>query len=97
MDGERVLVDFDDAEVSDDALVVRGSLPAGTAVRLDVRRYKSMPGYAGIEVMGVTAKGSAGEGQRFALRLDLGGVWGRDGIEVVGASNAVRFDRPERY
>lgn len=89
----RRLADFDEADVHDDVLVVRGAVPAGCAVRLAVRRYKSPPAWAGVEVMAVDASGAAGDDQRFELSCSLGGYWGLEGVEVVGDSVTARFPR----
>ncbi len=97
MNEGRQLVDFEEAFVDDSGcLIVRGQVPAGTAVRLAPRRYKSPPPYVGVEVIGVEAAGAAGDGQRFELALDLVGCWGSSGVEVVGASTSAQFTRPGR-
>ena len=96
MSDDRQLVDFDEAFVRDDGrLVVVGSVPAGSAVCLTPRRYKSPPPWAGIEVMAVAAAGAASGTGRFALSLDLTGLWGVSGIEVVGSTAASQIPRPE--
>lgn len=89
----RGLADFEAADIEAGQLVVRGVVPAGCAVRLAVRRYKSLPDWAGVEVMSIEV-GDGGSGdQRFVLSCEVERLWGREGIEVLGAATSVRFPR----
>lgn len=93
MDEQRCLVDFDSADVVEDLLIVRGSLPPGCAVALAPRRYKSLPEWMGVEVMGVGAGNVGAAGQHFELSCAVDGLWGSEGIEVVGETATVRIPR----
>lgn len=90
---QRWLADFDHAEVEGDTLTVRGAVPPGTAVCLAPRRYKSQPEWAGVEVMAVEVGGSDVDDPRFELSCSIAGLWGRDGVEVLGETLTERFPR----
>jgi hypothetical protein len=77
-------------------LVVRGLLPTpGTTVTLQPLMYISRPQYWGIQVVGtiedaeLPASADAEQG-RYAAELDLAGVTGTEGVEVIGASQTER-------
>jgi len=98
------LVDFERADVispmiypPQPRLVVQGVLPTpGTTVTLQPLMYVSQPRYWGIQVVG-TAGGverPAAPGTQplpYSAELDLAGVTGTEGVEVIGACGTERL------
>jgi hypothetical protein len=77
-------------------LVVSGPLPTpGTEVTLVPLVYVSRPQYCGIQVVGTLEDLGAGptpaaESARYSVELDLIGISGTEGVEVIGASHTER-------
>ena len=80
--------DFDDAWVEHTRLVVRGRAPAGVALRLAPRRYKSPPPWPVVEVVrddGVGGDaGDAAASVEFRLTCPVDGLGAVTGICVTG-------------
>jgi hypothetical protein len=71
-------------------LVVSGLLPApGTEVSLVPLTYVSRPQYWGIQVVGtIGARPAPADGPApYRVELDLAGITGTEGVEVIGASS----------
>jgi hypothetical protein len=79
-------------------LVVSGHLPSpGTTVTLVPLAYVSRPQYAGIQVVGSlddAAASPAAEAAQYSVELDLAGITGTEGVEVIGASHTERVSVP---
>jgi len=74
-------------------LVVSGQLPApGTTVTLQPLMYVSRPQYWGIQVVGTISPGA--EAGPYTVELDLAGITGTEGVEVIGASQTERVEVP---
>jgi hypothetical protein len=101
------LIDFDRAEVitpmmipPKPRLVVSGVLPhPDVTATLVPLVYVSRPGYWGIQVVG--SMGERGDGPHvsqpianvpYSVELDLAGVTGSSGVEVIGAGSTERID-----
>jgi hypothetical protein len=103
------LVDFEHAEVISPMiypprprLVVTGPLPApGATVTLVPLRYVSRPQYYGIQVVGTLGDDGphpapVAEPEQYTVELDLVGITGAEGVEVIGASHTERVPVPIR-
>lgn len=101
------LVDFEHADVVSPMiypprprLVVSGLLPTpGTEVTLVPLRYVSRPQYYGIQVVGTLEDVGpqptpVAEPARYTVELDLVGITGAEGVEVIGASHTERVPVP---
>jgi hypothetical protein len=97
------LIDFDRVDVISPMiypprprLVVSGRLPTpGTGVTLVPLTYVSRPQYQGIQVVGTIAddgpEPAPGDASPlYSVELDLAGVTGAEGVEVIGASRTER-------
>jgi hypothetical protein len=77
-------------------LIVRGLLPTpGTTVALVPLMYVSRPQYSGIQVVGTLEDAGprpapVGEAVPYSVELDLAGIAGTEGVEVIGASRTER-------
>jgi hypothetical protein len=76
-------------------LVVSGLLPTpGTTVTLQPLTYVSQPQYWGIQVVGtiedVELAATGAERAPYSAELDLAGITGTEGVEVIGASQTER-------
>lgn len=84
MNASHEHADFDEAWVERDALVVRGRAPEGATLRLAVRRYKSAPTWAVVEVVHDTPTAAADGLVEFRLSCSLDGLGATSGICVAG-------------
>lgn len=79
-------------------LVVTGKVPTpGTVVSLVPLQYVSQPPYAGIQVVGTLdprAAAEAGGAAEYSVELDLRGISGSEGVEVIGAGQTERVEVP---
>ncbi|WP_426512753.1 hypothetical protein ACPPVO_20215 [Dactylosporangium sp. McL0621] len=101
------LIDFDRVDVISQmsypprpVLVVGGVLPTpGTTVTLVPLMYISRPQYYGIQVVGTIENIGAqpmpvAEPAEYHVQLDLTGITGTEGIEVIGATRTERVALP---
>ena len=94
------IIGFDNAEVHPGfvsgtfILVVSGSAPCiNMQVALSPRIYVRCPEYWGIEVTGALPGGFCLPAMKpFVLTIDLAGITGSRGIEVIGANRSQTFD-----
>jgi hypothetical protein len=81
-------------------LIVRGLLPTpGTKVTLVPLTYVSRPQYRGIQVVGTLEDVGlhpmpVAESTPYSVELDLAGITGTEGVEVVGASGTEKVSAP---
>ncbi len=96
------LIDFDRAEVLEEAigvtvtappiLVVRGSKPIEMEISLNPLVYIRQPAYWGIEVVGCIKSPSVLPAfEPFSVQISLADVIGTKGIEVVGATKSLKI------
>jgi hypothetical protein len=99
------LIDFSRAEVvspmiypPQPRLVVSGALPYPMEVSLEPLIYVSRPQWWGIQVVGTTPPGlsvtPAITAIPYTVELDLQGISGTEGVEVVGATLTERIAVP---
>jgi hypothetical protein len=97
------LIDFERAEAVSlmiyppppPMLVVSGQKPwANMEVTLNPRRYVQQPEYWGIEVIGTMPAIGQPAIVPYVVELDLTGLLGTRGVEVIGASHTERIDLP---
>jgi hypothetical protein len=100
------LIDFERADVitpmiypPQPRLVVTGVLPYPMDVSLVPLMYVSRPQWWGIQVVGSTGPGPTATPAitaiPYTVELDLQGISGTKGIEVIGATNSERIPVPE--
>lgn len=84
-------MDFQHADRDDSSatIFVEGEAPAGIAACLMPRRYRKQPDWWVIEVVGLEAP--TDEAQTFRLSCSTEGLWGTEGIEVLGPESSVRI------
>jgi hypothetical protein len=76
-------------------LVVSGQKPwANMEVTLNPRRYVQQPEYWEIEVIGTMPAIGLPAIAPYVVELDLTGLLGTKGVEVIGASHTERIDLP---
>ena len=99
------LIDFERADVitpmiypAQPRLVVTGVLPYPMEVSLKPLMYVSRPQWWGIQVVGVTEPGPTATPAitsiPYTVELDLHGISGTEGIEVIGATSTERIAVP---
>jgi hypothetical protein len=99
------LIDFERAEVitpmiypPQPRLVVTGVLPYPMDVSLAPLMYVSRPQWWGIQVVGSTGPGPSATPAitsiPYTVQLDLQGISGKEGIEVIGATKTERIPIP---
>jgi hypothetical protein len=99
------LIDFDRADVitpmiypARPTLAVSGTLPLPMEVTLVPLTYVSRPQWWGIQVVGSTPEGPHATqpitAVPYSVNLDLQGVSGTEGVEVIGASKTERLAVP---
>jgi hypothetical protein len=98
------LIDFERADVITPMiepprprLVVSGVTAVPMEVTLQPLVYVSRPPYWGIQVVGSVAEGAgmpAITNVPYSVEIDLAGITGSDGVEVIGASRTERIDVP---
>lgn len=101
------LIDFERADVITPMihpprprLVVSGITTIPMEVSLVPLMYVSRPGYRGIQVVGATGDGGGPRPTQpissvpFTVELDLAGITGTDGVEVVGETKTERIVVP---
>jgi hypothetical protein len=95
------LIDFETAKVVEGIvndtyiLIVTGTKPyLNMEVRLSPLIYIDKPDYWQIEVVGLLPGIGLPALGPYIAHLDLGGVIGKKGIEVVGATKSLKFDVP---
>ena len=99
------LIDFDQAVVITPmiypprpSLVVSGTLPFPMEVSLQPLVYVSRPQWWGIQVVGSTEEGPHAAQPitaiPFSVDLDLQGITGTEGVEVIGATKTERLEVP---
>ena len=106
MTGEaQRLIDFDRAEVITlmiypprPTLTVSGTLPFPMEVSLVPLTYVSRPQWWGIQVVGAIEQGPHASNPitaiPYSVNLDLQGVTGTEGVEVIGATRTERLAVP---
>jgi hypothetical protein len=76
-------------------LVVSGRRPTpGTAVTLVPLAYVSRPPYHGIQVVGTVGDVGTDSSEEYSVQLELQGITGTEGVEVIGASRTERVPVP---
>ena len=104
-DEKQRLIDFDRADVITPmiypprpTLAVSGTLPFPMEVSLVPLTYVSRPQWWGIQVVGTTEQGPHVSNPitaiPYSVDLDLQGVTGTEGVEVIGASKTERLAVP---
>lgn len=88
---KSINVQHADRDDSSAAIYVEGEVPAGQAVCLMPRRYRKQPDWWVIEVVGLDAPTE--DAQQFRLSCPVDGLWGTEGIEIVGPASSVRIPR----
>ena len=105
-DEAQRLIDFDQADVITPmiypprpSLLVSGTLPFPMQVSLVPLLYVSRPQWCGVQVVGST--GESGPhvsnpitGIPYSVEIDLAGVGGTEGVEVIGATMTERIAVP---
>jgi hypothetical protein len=101
--GSSRLIDFERAETVSlmiyppppPMLIVSGQKPfANMEVTLNPLRYVQKPEYWGIEVIGTMPAIGQPAIVPYVVELDLTGLMGTKGVEVIGASHTERIDLP---
>lgn len=82
-----------DRDDSSATIHVEGQVSAGRAACLMPRRYRRQPDWWVIEV--ATVEAPTDDVQQFRLSCSVEGMWGTEGIEVVGPGSSVRIPRTE--
>lgn len=104
-DKAQRLIDFDRADVITPmiypprpSLTVSGTLPLPMEVSLVPLTYVSRPQWWGIQVVGSTEAGPHASNPitaiPYSVNLDLAGITGTEGVEVIGASKTERLAVP---
>ena len=104
-DEAKRLIDFDQAEVITlmiypprPSLAVSGTLPFPMDVTLVPLMYVSRPQWWGIQVVGSTGSGPHASNPitaiPYSVSLDLQGITGTEGVEVIGATKTERLAVP---
>jgi hypothetical protein len=76
-------------------LIASGTVPClNMDVKLLPRIYIRRPEWWEIEVVGCLPEVCLTTVRRYVERLSLVGLWGTEGIELVGANGKKRFDKP---
>ena len=91
--GYSIEVHHADRDDSSATIHVEGQVSAGRAACLMPRRYRKKPEWWVIEVAAVEAPTE--DVQQFRLSCAVDGMWGTEGIEIVGPSSSVRIPRSE--
>ena len=80
-----------DRDDSTATIFVEGEAAAGQAACLMPRRYRKQPEWWVVELVALDAPTDAP--QKFRLSCSADGMWGTEGIEIVGPASAIRIDR----
>jgi hypothetical protein len=80
-----------DCDDSSACIFVEGEAPPGLAACLMPRRYRKKPDWWVIDVASVDAPTQ--QRQSFRLSCSTEGLWGHEGIEVVGPRSSVRIPK----